>query len=144
MPRLDSERIDLWRNFCRSSARLQRIIDQALVDEHDMPLAWYDVLTAIRDAGGAIRVRDLAIALDEVPSSLSRRLDRMEDADLIERRPAPTLIDRRVVEVVATTEGRYSWRDATISYRRLVQQHFAGSLTETDVAALQRLWPKFS
>ena len=104
--------------------------------------AWYDVLTVVRDAGGSIRVRELCRLLDEVPSSLSRRLDRMEDDDLIERRKAPRPDDRRAVDVAMTTEGRYAWRDANITYRRLVQHHFASSLTDTDISALQRLWTK--
>lgn len=142
MPRLDAERIDLWRRFCLTSARLQRIVDQGLIDEHEVSLAWYDVLTALRASGGAMRVRDLCHELDEVASSLSRRLDRMEAEDLVERRANPRPDDRRAVDVTLTDEGRYTWRDATITYRRLVQQHFAASLTDTDIAALQRLWGK--
>lgn len=124
------------------SAHVQRVIDQQLTELHNVPLPWYDVLTVVRDAGGTIRVRELCRLLDEVPSSLSRRLDRMEDDDLIERRKAPRPDDRRAVEVAMTTEGRYAWRDANITYRRLVQHHFASSLTDTDMAALQRLWTK--
>ncbi|MFZ9628821.1 MAG: MarR family winged helix-turn-helix transcriptional regulator [Ilumatobacteraceae bacterium] len=124
------------------SAHVQRLIDQQLTELHNVPLAWYDVLTVVRDAGGTIRVRELCRELDEVPSSLSRRLDRMEDDDLIERRKVPRPDDRRAVEVAMTTEGRYAWRDANITYRRLVQHHFASSLTDTDIAALQRLWTK--
>ena len=124
------------------SAHVQRLIDQQLTELHNVPLPWYDVLTVVRDAGGTIRVRELCRLLDEVPSSLSRRLDRMEDDDLIERRKAPRPDDRRAVEVAMTTEGRYAWRDANITYRRLVQHHFASSLTDTDIAALQRLWTK--
>lgn len=142
MPRLDAERIDLWRRLCVISTKLQRLLDQQLNELHSVPLAWYDVLTVVRDAGGSIRVRELCEALDEIPSSLSRRLDRMEEDDLIERRSAPRPNDRRAVEVLVTTEGRYAWRDANITYRRLVQQHFASSLTDTDIAALQRLWSK--
>lgn len=144
MPRLDAERIDLWRQFCLISARVQRLIDRELTEQHDLPLGWYDVLTAIRDAGGSIRVRELSIVLDDNPSSLSRRLDRMEDDELVTRRRAPRVDDRRAVEVTLTDEGRFTWRDANITYRRLVQQHFASSLTDTDIAALHRLWTKLA
>ena len=41
-----------------------------------------------------------------------------------------------------TSEGRAVWRDANVTYRRLVQQHFANALTETDIAALQRFLGK--
>ena len=41
-----------------------------------------------------------------------------------------------------TADGRAAWRDANITYRRLVQQLFAQRLTDTDIAALQRVWSK--
>jgi DNA-binding MarR family transcriptional regulator len=142
VPRLDAERIALWRQFCTLSTAMQRRIDQALIDEHRLPLAWFDALTAIRAAGGSVRVHQLCDELDEVPSSLSRRLDRMVDEGLIRRRHTPQADDRRAVTVQMTAAGRYAWRDANITYRRMVQRHFAQRLTDTDLAALQRVWSK--
>ncbi len=142
MPRLDAERIALWRQFCGVSTSLQRRIDQALIDAHEVPLAWFDALTEIRAAGGAMRVHQLCEALGEVPSSLSRRLDRLEDAGYVRRRHTPQEDDRRAVVVTLTPDGRLAWRDANITYRRLVQEHFAKRLTDTDIAALLRVWSK--
>ena len=144
MPRLDAERIALWRQFCTISTGLQRKIEQALMDEHDLPLTWFDVLTAVRAAGGSMRVHELREVLDEVPSSLSRRIDRMVDDGYLKRKHTPLPDDRRAVTVSMTNNGRYAWRDANITYRRLVQQHFAQRLTDTDIAALQRVWSKIS
>jgi DNA-binding MarR family transcriptional regulator len=144
MPRLDAERIALWRQFCGVSAALQRRIDQALIDEHQLPLSWFDALTDIRAAGGAMRVHELCAALGEVPSSLSRRLDRLEEAGYVRRTHTPQPDDRRAVTVTLTASGRAEWRDANITYRRLVQEHFAKRLTETDIAALLRVWSKLS
>ncbi len=144
MPRLDAERIALWREFCTLSAAVQRRIDQALVDEFGLPLAWFDVLTAIRSAGGTMRVHQLCAELDEVPSSLSRRLDRMVEEGYVRRKHTPQPDDRRAVTVQMTAAGRYAWRDANITYRRMVQQHFAQRLTDTDIAALQRIWGKLA
>ncbi|MGB8859295.1 MAG: MarR family transcriptional regulator [Ilumatobacteraceae bacterium] len=142
MPRLDAERIALWRQFCGVSAMLQRRVDLTLTEEHDLPLTWFDALTDIRAAGGSMRVHELCEALGEVPSSLSRRLDRMEDAGYVRRKHTPQPDDRRAVTVSLTADGRASWRDANITYRRLVQEHFATRLTETDIAALQRVFSK--
>jgi DNA-binding MarR family transcriptional regulator len=50
--------------------------------------------------------------------------------------------DRRAVTVSLTREGRNVWRDATTTYRSVVQTHFARHLTESDIAALQRVWAK--
>ncbi|MCB0980784.1 MAG: MarR family transcriptional regulator [Ilumatobacter sp.] len=142
MPRLDAERIDLWRRFCLLSSGIQRHIDRELTEEEGLPLTWFDALTAIRAAGGEMRVHALCEALGEVPSSLSRRLDRMEDEGLVRRRATPQPDDRRAVTVSLTAGGRAIWRDANVRYRRLVQQGFAQHLTDTDIAALQRVWGK--
>ena len=50
--------------------------------------------------------------------------------------------DKRAVIVTLTRDGRAEWRDANITYRRMVQLHFAKLLTETDIAALQRIFAK--
>ena len=142
MPRLDAERIELWRQFCTSSTALQRRLDLQLMEEHHLPLAWFECLGAIRAAGGEMRVHALCEALDEVPSSLSRRLDRMEDDGMVRRVQPKARDDRRAVLVAITNHGRTAWRDANITFRRMVQQHFAQRLTDTDIAALQRVFSK--
>ena len=144
MPRLDAERVELWRQLCTTSTVLQRRIEQALQDEHSLSLPWYDALTAIRDAGGRMRVHELCTALTEVPSSLSRRLDRLEEEGFVSRKSTPTPDDRRAVTISLTREGRNVWRDATTTYRSVVQTHFARHLTETDILSLQRVWAKLS
>ena len=144
MPRLDAERIALWRQLCTSSTALQRRIDQVLMEEHDLPLAWFEVMSALQRAGGAMRVSRLCSELDEVPSSLSRRLDRMEGEGFVDREATPEPGDRRSVTVSLTREGRSLWRDANVIYRRGVQRHFAQMVTETDIHALQRLLAKLS
>ncbi len=50
--------------------------------------------------------------------------------------------DRRAVTISLTREGRNVWRDATTTYRGVVQTHFARHLTETDILSLQRVWAK--
>ncbi len=144
MPRLDAERIALWRELCTTSARLQRTIDRTLNDLHGLPLPWFDALTEIRRAGGSVRVHELCVALDEVPSSLSRRLDRMEHEGFVRRKASPRKDDRRAVIVTSTPDGRAAWFDANVTYRRMVQHHFAQRLTDTDIAALQRVWGKLA
>lgn len=144
MPRLDAERIGLWREFGIIATALQRRLDEALVEEFDLPLSWFEVLTSIRAAGGSMRVHELCQALGEVPSSLSRRIDRMEDEGFVRRRHAPQADDRRAVVVQITSQGRAVWRDANITYRRMVQRLFAQRLSDTDLAALVRVWGKLA
>ena len=142
MPRLDSNRIGAWQRLRLSIGDIERVLDRELDDEHGVTLAWFDCLTVIRDAGGTVRVKDLCAALHEVPSSLSRRLDRMEDEGLVMREPAPLPDDRRAVTVSLTKDGRLAWRDANITFRRVVQQRFAALLSDAEIDSLYRVASK--
>jgi len=142
MPRLDAERVALWRTFCVTATELQRRVEDQLMAEHDLSLAWFEVLSALRTAGGTLRVFDLRERLNELPSSLSRRLDRMEQEGFVQRASTPTPADRRAVTVSSTPFGRAVWRDANVTFRRAVQQQFAHRLTDTDLVALHRVLGK--
>jgi len=142
MPRLDAGRVAAWRAFGVIVVDMQRKVEAGLVDDYDLPLAWFELLAALQAAGGSLRVGDLCDVLHELPSSLSRRLDRMEEHGFVSRTATPTPDDRRSVTVTLTRDGRAEWRDANITYRRMVQQHFASALTDTDIASLQRILGK--
>ena len=142
MPRLDAGRVAAWRALGVLASDMQRKVEAGLVDDYDLPLTWFELLAALQAAGGSLRVGDLCEVLHELPSSLSRRLDRLEEHGFVSRTATPTPDDRRAVTVTLTRDGRAEWRDANITYRRMVQQHFASALTDTDIAALQRIFAK--
>jgi DNA-binding MarR family transcriptional regulator len=142
VPRLDADRVATWRTFGVVVADVQRKVEAGLVDDYELPLTWFEVLAALQAAGGAMRVGELCDALHELPSSLSRRLDRLEEHGFVSRAATPTPDDKRAVTVRLTREGRAEWRDANITYRRMVQQHFASVLSDTDIVALQRIFGK--
>ena len=68
-----------WRDLQSVAAELERVIDDELTAEWDVPLGWFDVLAALQRLGGSARPSDLAVELRLVRSSLSRRLDRLEE-----------------------------------------------------------------
>src|ERR1700741_2188156 len=102
MPRLDAGRVATWRSFGVVVADVQRKVEAGLVDDYDLPLAWFEVLAALQAAGGSMRVGELCDVLRELPSSLSRRLDRLEDQGFVTRTPTPTPDDKRAVTVRLT------------------------------------------
>lgn len=144
MPRLDAERIALLRQLFVATNAIQRQIDVDLTDEFGIALSWFEVMAALQRAGGSMRVSELCAELDEVASSLSRRLDRMEQEGHVTREATPTTADRRAVSVQLTRDGRSFWRDANVIYRRSVQRNFAQVVTESDIVALQRLLSKLA
>ena len=75
-------------------------------------------------------------------SNVTWLVDRLEEHGFVDRRQSQSSDDKRAVIVTLTREGRAEWRDANITYRRMVQQHFANVLSDTDIAALQRIFGK--
>src|SRR6185503_12595632 len=74
-----------------------------------------------------------------VRSSLSRRLDRLEEEGWVQRTRPSGIDDQRAVVVELTRRGRTLWREMNVTYRRAVQTNVAASLSDADVAALRRV-----
>jgi DNA-binding MarR family transcriptional regulator len=146
MPRLDAARLGAWRDLTTLLAELTRGVDDDLLLEWTIPLGWFDVLAALQRLGGRARPVEVAAELRLPRSSLSRRLDRLEEEGWVARHREVDPDDRRVVEVELTRRGRNLWREMNVTYRRAVQARFATHLTDDQVrsiaevvAALDRL-----
>lgn len=142
MSRLDATRIAAWREMQSVSAALERAIDAELREAWDLPLAWFDVLAALQRCGGAARPSVLADELRLVRSSLSRRIDRLEEEGWVVRHGGGDGDDHRSVTVELTRRGRALWRDMNVTYRRALQRHFASWLDDGEVATIRSLLAK--
>jgi DNA-binding MarR family transcriptional regulator len=118
---------------------LERRIDEELRAEWDITVGWFDVLTSLQRFGGVARPLDIAADLRLPASSVSRRLDRLEEEGWIKRHRLVDDADKRAVEIELTKSGRRLWREMNISYRRAVQSWFAARLDDDDIAALRRV-----
>lgn len=139
MARLDAWRLGAWRGLQSRVAEVERGIDAALRAEWDIPLNWFDVLAALQRLGGAARPSDVAVELGLPLSSLSRRLDRLEEDGWVTRRRAPDLGDFRAIEVSLTRRGRNLWRAMNVTYRRAVQDGFARELTDEQIETIHEV-----
>ncbi len=136
MPRLDAARVAAWRDLQSIVADVTRGIDDDLRLEWAVPLGWFDVLVTLRRLDGRARPQDIAAQMRIPPSSLSRRLDRLEEEGWIARHRNVDPDDHRAVEVELTTRGRTLWREMSITYRRSVQARFAARLSDDEIAAI--------
>ncbi|MFM8563865.1 MAG: MarR family winged helix-turn-helix transcriptional regulator [Acidimicrobiia bacterium] len=144
MPRLDAERVALWRNFQVAGEVVSRVIEAEMADEFHLSLPQFDLLAVLAANDEQLRVKELCELLTAVPSSLSRRIDSLVERGFVTREPAPTEDDNRAVIVRLTRLGRLMWRDANIVYRRAIQKAFASELSESDVAAMARALTKIA
>lgn len=143
MPRLDAQRLAAWRELQRVVLEINRSIDDDLQREWAVPLGSFEVLAALRELDGRARPQDLAAAMRIPPSSLSRRLDRLEEEGWIARHRDVGADDHRAVEIELTRRGRALWRDMNLTYRRSVQHRFAGRLAADEIAAAVDLVRRF-
>ena len=83
---LSQEELAAWRGMLRTHASLTRALDAELLAEHDLPLTSYEVLLFLADSPeGRMRMSDLADSVLLSRSGLTRLVDRLARAGLLER-----------------------------------------------------------
>ena len=137
---LTQEQLEAWRLFLEAHAALTRTLERELVEDRQLPLAWYDVLVQLEEAGGRLRMHELADRLLLSRSATTRLVERLERPELISRQACPE--DRRGTHVVLTPQGRATLRKAAPIHLSGVESHFAERLTDSDTQALIRALKK--
>jgi len=138
--RPDAERLAVWRSFLEAHAAITTKLGAELQEQRGLPLGWYEVLLHLQEAGGRLRMQELAGALIVNKSSLTRQVDRLEEEGLVLRERASH--DGRGQFAVITSKGREALRRAAPVHLRGIQRHFAAHLTDSDVVALARAFAK--
>jgi DNA-binding MarR family transcriptional regulator len=124
-----------WEAFLRSHLALTRRLDRELVERHGLSLDWYDVLVQLHDAGGEATMGELATRLLISPSTCTRVVARMADAELVERRADP--VDGRVRHAVMTRAGEACLRAAAVTHLAGIQRHFGRFVSDGEAATLR-------
>jgi DNA-binding MarR family transcriptional regulator len=116
-----------WRGFLEAHRRVMDVLETELRQHEDLPLAWYDVLVQLSESPTrSLRMQGLADAVLLSKSGLTRLVDRMEAAGLVER--APCEDDGRGIMAVLTDRGYQRLRDAAPTHVAGVRAHFADLL----------------
>ena len=122
-----------WEAFLRTHLELVKRLDHELVEHHGIPLAWYDVLRELQRApGGRLRPHEIERRLLLAQPNVSRLIDRLEHAGLVQRCPCPE--DGRGQHVAVTQAGRALRRRMWPVYRAAIQRHL-GARLESERAA---------
>jgi DNA-binding MarR family transcriptional regulator len=131
---LDATELQAWQAFLRASIRLMERLDAEL-SGHGISLADYEILVNLSgEDAGELRMTELAARTLVSRSGLTRRLDRLVDAGLVERRSCPT--DRRGVFAVLTDSGRRRLEASAPTHVEGVRRHFISQLRGQDLQAL--------
>jgi DNA-binding MarR family transcriptional regulator len=125
--------------------RLAHLYDKEMADvsrSFGLKSGWLDVLSALRRAGSPYRMSASELARWVLLSSggMTLRIDRMEEAGLIRRRPDPA--DRRGVLVELTPRGRGIIDRAIDAHLALYEELVSGSLTKAEQQSFIKLMRK--
>jgi DNA-binding MarR family transcriptional regulator len=121
-----------WQALLHAHHQVIRKLDRELREEHDLPLAAYDVLVRLaRAPGRSLRMTDLAERVMLSPSGLTRLVDRLVAKGLVRRQGDSE--DARVALACLTDEGLRLARRAARTHLQGIQDHFTGRLSESQL-----------
>lgn len=132
--------MDAWMAYMRTRSDLITALERDLA-ETDLTLGDYQVFVSLSSAEDqAMRMCDLADALQLSPSGLTRRLDGLVKAGLIERRSSEQ--DRRVMLAVMTPRGRRRFDEAVPIHVASVRDRVTGLLDERELVMMAAIFGK--
>lgn len=138
----ETDQLSAWRLFLRTYRRVLDELEGELQERRGLSLAWYDVLIQLyRSPERRLRMNELAGSVLLSKSGLTRLIDRMEKAGLVERASCPS--DRRGSFAVLTPRGEEVFKEAAPIHLEGIAKHFTDHLTpdeaSTMVGAFERI-----
>jgi DNA-binding MarR family transcriptional regulator len=130
--------LDVWVRLLRAHASLTRELNAELVAAHELTINDFEALLHLSRADdGAMRRVDLAERLVLTPSGVTRLLDGLERAGLVEKGACST--DLRVTYAVITGAGRARLEAAAASHHAAVRTAFEERFGEQELSRLREL-----
>lgn len=137
---LRADEMAAWRSYVETYATLMAALEADLAPT-GLNLGDYQVLVYLSESDDqAMRMCDLAQRLQLSPSGLTRRLDGLVDAGLVERRPSES--DRRVMLAAITPRGRALLEEAAPIHVESVRRRMLDHVDASELAVLARVFGK--
>jgi DNA-binding MarR family transcriptional regulator len=137
--RLTDDQLAAWSGFLTSHAQSVRALDSELEREHGLPLTSYDVLSQLSLAPDLrLRMFELADAIVLSRSGLTRLVDRLERAGLVERERGE--VDPRQMYARLTDYGLDVLAEATPTHIAGIKERFLERLSDEQTKQLAAIW----
>jgi DNA-binding MarR family transcriptional regulator len=137
----DDARIHAFGVTLEAMARLNHVLDRSLRDSVGLAQGSFEALLRIERTGGQMTMGQLAEQVALTSGGVTRMVDRLTEAGLVERRDCET--DRRVQYVAITDAGRAKLTEAIEVHLADLEREFVGRIApdelETVVAVMDRL-----
>ena len=124
-----------WGALLEAHATLMRQLQTDLVNKTGLDLNDFDVLSQLAQAGGPLRMTDLAARAFSSRSGLTRRIDRLVEEGLVGRTTADG--DARGVVVMLTEAGVARVSETLPVHLRTVAELFMAKLDDQELGTLE-------
>ena len=127
--------LEAWGALLEAHATLMRQLQTDLVNKTGLDLNDFDVISQLAQAGGALRMTELAARAFSSRSGLTRRIDRLVEEGLVRRTTADG--DARGVVVTLTDAGAGRVAETVPVHLRTVADLFSAKLDDRELAVLE-------
>jgi DNA-binding MarR family transcriptional regulator len=132
--------LEAWAALLRAHATLVRQLETDLERETGLALADFDVLAQLANAGGELRMTELADRALISRSGMTRRVARLVDESLVRRANASA--DARGVVVAITDKGVARLTETAPIHARGIADLFVARLDDQELATLGKVLEK--
>jgi DNA-binding MarR family transcriptional regulator len=140
---LSGDDLAAWRGLLRAHAAVTGALDAELLETHGLPLTSYEVLLFLAAAAeGRMRMSELADSVLLSRSGLTRLVDRMARAGLLERVRCDE--DARGTFAAITPKGRALFDQARETHLAGIRRLFIARLSEDERARLGRVFARLA
>jgi DNA-binding MarR family transcriptional regulator len=130
-----------WHGMLSLYSRVMRHLDHELLESHQLAVREFDVLITLLNAPDRrLRMSELAQRVMLTPSGLTRLVERLERAKLVERRNDPG--DARSFRAVLTDSGAQRLDEARATHNAVIRGWFTDHLSVEELRELGALWAK--
>jgi DNA-binding MarR family transcriptional regulator len=130
-----------WTRLLRAYVSTTRLLSAELQEAHGLSINDYEALLVLsRAEGGRLKRVDLARSLMLTPSGITRLLEGLEDAGLVERAACST--DLRVTYAQLTDAGREKLEAASAGHIASIRALFDDHLEHDEVDAIAEILGK--
>jgi len=135
---LDDERFTRFGVLVEGYARTMRVIERSLREHCDLSGAWFEVLLRLgRSPDHSLMMSELAEQTGVTSGAVTRLVDRMSDAGLVERQACEA--DRRVQWARLTPEGLNRLTAAAEVHLDDLDHHYFDRLSERELSTVTRV-----
>ncbi len=133
--------LQMWRSFLEAHSTVVKQLARRMQEQHGLPLAWWDVLLQLADGPeGRLRMGELAESVLLTRSGITRLVDRMIAAGLVDREPCPG--DRRGYFAVITQKGKDTIEKVGPDHSKDAWEVFLGHITQEEAALLGQVFSR--